>query len=56
MGTGAGVAVAETPDYTDEPKAGEPEMNDAIEPVFDSDKFLLRQKALAIREKYYLQD
>src|SRR5262249_38555807 len=26
------------------------------EPVFDRDKFLLRQKALAIKEKYYVTD
>ena len=27
-----------------------------IDPVFDRDKFLLRQKALAIKEKYYVTD
>jgi len=37
---------------TDFPPPTEPE----IDPVFNRDKFLLRQKALAIKEKYYVTD
>ena len=56
MATTAGTMVAEPelePGFdTDFPLPAEPE----IDPVFNRDKFLLRQKALAIKEKYYVTD
>jgi uncharacterized protein YxjI len=39
-----------------EPGADEPTPEVVADPVFDRDKFLLRQKALAIKEKYYVTD
>src|SRR5262245_8521873 len=35
---------------------GNPPSDPEIDPVFNRDKFLLRQKALAIKEKYYVTD
>ena len=38
------------------PEAPPPTTGGKTDPVFDRDKFLLRQKALAIKEKYYVTD
>lgn len=47
------VAVLDPPD---EPEPIEPSPEVFVDPIFDRDKFLLRQKALAIKEKYYVTD
>lgn len=39
-----------------EESASDPGMSPVMDPVFDRDKFLLRQKAMAIKEKYYVSD
>jgi uncharacterized protein YxjI len=51
---GAAVKMAPVPDTA----VGvlEPDSDSNTDPVFDRDKFLLRQKALAIKEKYYVTD
>jgi uncharacterized protein YxjI len=47
------VAVAE---LEPEPEMDVPSPDSETDPLFDRDKFLLRQKALAIKEKYYVTD
>src|SRR5262245_46578295 len=55
----AALAVLEPPDPTlgiDEPVEPVVPVEPLTDPVFDRDRFLLRQKALAIKEKYYVTD
>src|SRR5262245_32898596 len=55
--TAVGAAVRMAPAADTAVGVLEPESdNDNTDPVFDRDRFLLRQKALAIKEKYYVTD
>ena len=50
------VALLDEPSLENESDCAEPAVEPGMDPVFDRDKFLLRQKALAIKEKYYVSD
>jgi uncharacterized protein YxjI len=49
-------AAAVAPALEKPSSAPPPASNSETDPVFDRDKFLLRQKAIAIKEKYYVTD
>jgi len=56
METGSVLVALEEPPIVEEPPIEEPPLVGEANPIFDRDKFLLRQKALAIKEKYYVTD